>query len=244
MVTPRMSTVGNSTAFGSSVKGGGFGPPRVSVDLGRGDRGDAMSARSNKPAGGGHGGGVAGMTESQRAKIETKKAEDKAATSEKAASQIAADPKKWLQNELRSALEHQRLSNEVAVEIEKRRQASIQLQALEVRSAEGEAALSERRGGDGDAPMDMTDGEQQAAAVASALATEIEALKVKVAHHSAQVQTLQSKLLVASRGESSHDTVSFKLDALTRVDHARNLLKSAVPQLVQRELQLKVAHGD
>ena len=230
---PPASSLPGST-FGSSVKGGsfGFGGPAGpsgnsgSVTLRDNVGGGQLSTR--KPGGGG---GVSGTTESQRARLETKKAEEKAAVSEKAASAIAVDAKKWLKMELEHAVEHHKLSHEVSVEIEKRRQAALQLQAFEVQ-ADAAAVKTEA--------MDVTDADNgEAAAAASARAAQVEALKIKITHHTSQVQSLQSRLLVVSRGEGEKDAVTFKLDALTRVDHAKSLLKAAVPQLLQKTLEIK-----
>ena len=85
--------------------------------------------------------------------------------------------------------------------------------------------------------VDVSD-KEDVAAVAAARAAEAEALKVKVAHHTSQVRELQSKLMQCSRGsESVQDAMSSKFDALARMDHAKALLKLAVPQLVGLKLQ-------
>ena len=214
--TPRNSVSSASSAFGSSVKGGTFGG------------GGLPSAR--KPAAGG-GGGIAAPTESQRAKLEGKKAEDRQAEVTKAAAAIAVNPKEWLKKELTEALNHQQLSQQVELQIEMRKQAARQLQALEVR-AEGQAA---------EEAMDVSDGGEDAAAVAAARAAEAEALKVKVAHHTSLVRDLQSKLMQLARGstESAHEALCSKIDALGRMDHAKALLKQAVPSLVALKIKLE-----
>ena len=236
-VTPRGGPP--SSAFGASVKGGSFGGPPSGPP----------SARSSLTGGRGAAGRAQGGGRSRRrrhrpddrdlnVKLEAKRAEDKAAEVSKAAGAIGANPKEWLKKELSDAIRHQQLSEQVALQIEMRKQASMQLHALELRvqaataAAEGAAASSSSS-----EAVDVSD-KEDVAAVAAARAAEAEALKVKVAHHTSQVRELQSKLMQCSRGsESVQDAMSSKFDALARMDHAKALLKLAVPQLVGLKLQ-------
>ena len=237
-VTPRGGPP--SSAFGASVKGGSFGGPPSGPPSARSSLTDVGAAQlaARKAAAAAGGGGIGQMTESQRVKLEAKRAEDKAAEVSKAAGAIGANPKEWLKKELSDAIRHQQLSEQVALQIEMRKQASMQLHALELRvqaataAAEGAAASSSSS-----EAVDVSD-KEDVAAVAAARAAEAEALKVKVAHHTSQVRELQSKLMQCSRGsESVQDAMSSKFDALARMDHAKALLKLAVPQLVGLKLQ-------
>ena len=74
--------------------------------------------------------------------------------------------------------------------------------------------------------------EAEAAAEAVARQQQAEALKVKVAHYSSEVASLQMRLV---RQESA-EAVATKLDAVPSLKEAKALLKAAFPQLVSLQL--------
>ena len=108
-VTPRGGPP--SSAFGASVKGGSFGGPPSGPPSARSSLTDVGAAQlaARKAAAAAGGGGIGQMTESQRVKLEAKRAEDKAAEVSKAAGAIGANPKEWLKKELSDAIRHQQL---------------------------------------------------------------------------------------------------------------------------------------
>ena len=110
----------------------------------------------------------------------------------------------------------------VSVAIEMRRRAALQLEALELRHQERVAAI--------EAELAAAGGEASAgAAVAEAVArhaAEAEPLRAKVASHSSEVASLQTKLIRTTSG----DEAVAKLDALTSLKHARAVLRAAFPQ--------------
>ena len=162
-------------------------------------------------------------TESHRAKLEGKRAEDL----EKAAGAIGANPKEWLSRELGAALEQKGLQEAVAVQIELRRAAALKLEALKLRT-EG----LRRGSGESSSSSSSSSDEPDEASMHA----EMEALKVKVQHHASTIAGYQAKLV--KLGESP-EGLGAKLDAIGKVEHARALLKQAFPQLVAKELELQ-----
>ena len=64
----------------------------------------------------------------------------------------------------------------------------------------------------------------------AARSAEAEALRVKVAHHTAEVTSLQAKLV---RHETAEAAAISKIEGISALPHAKSLLKTAFPQIVQ-----------
>jgi hypothetical protein len=104
----------------------------------------------------------------------------------------------------------------VNVQLELRKQVSLQLQALEVRN-EGVAETQDEE------------------ARRAARSVEAEALREKVQHHTTVIAGLQQKLL----RQDNVEAMCAKLDALTKVQDAKALLKTTIPQLVTMQLDVQ-----
>ena len=178
-------------------------------------RAQESGAAARRPGGtAGFGGGA---TASSQARLDGRKGLD--------ATILGAKPKDWLAAEVGTAVAQQKLRDQVAFQVEIRRQASLKLQALDALIAELAGAAD---GGDGVAS-------KVNAFEATARAAEAEALRTKVAHHTSELQGLQKQLLGQ---ESAEAAAQAKLEALSSLPHAREVAKAAFPKLVALQARL------
>ena len=178
-------------------------------------RAQESGAAARRPGGtAGFGGGA---TASSQARLDGRKGLD--------ATILGAKPKDWLAAEVGTAVAQQKLRDQVAFQVEIRRQASLKLQALDALIAELAGAAD---GGDGVAS-------KVNAFAATARAAEAEALRTKVAHHTSELQGLQKQLLGQ---ESAEAAAQAKLEALSSLPHAREVAKAAFPKLVALQARL------
>ena len=204
-------------AFGGGAVGDRFGGPpppsaRKPVGGGGGNAGGMTERRMTV------GGGFGGMTAASQARIDGKKEEDL----QKAVTIMGQKPKAWLEGELSAILEQQTLREQVNVQLEMRRQASLRIKELEIRNSE-ESTME----------VDGEEGAREAEAVKER-SSEIESLKIKIDHHNREIDRLQSKMIKDDR----EDACTKKLDALREVKDAKALLKVSVHDMVKMKHDL------
>ncbi|KOO24159.1 hypothetical protein Ctob_002126 [Chrysochromulina tobinii] len=163
-------------------------------------------------------------TASMQAKQEGKRADE----ADKAVSAMAARPAAWLKEEVTAVTAGQQLREQVAMTIELRRQCALKLQAIELRAEEASQAMTAYEGGDASSSA------AEAAAEMASRQAEAEALRLKVAHYSSELVSLQTKLV----HQESSETAVAKLEAVPDLKQAKAMLKAAFPQLVNLQLSV------
>jgi len=111
---------------------------------------------------------------------------------------------------------------QVAMTIELRRQCALKLQAIELRAEEASQAMTAYEGGDASSSA------AEAAAEMASRQAEAEALRLKVAHYSSELVSLQTKLV----HQESSETAVAKLEAVPDLKQAKAMLKAAFPQVI------------